>query len=239
MRFSSVRLTAVRACIGWVALGLALCTISAHDALAQVTTPDPSDAYKPYLSIFTHADYASRPTERQLVANVQTGDLYQFAKQSHFKHYTTDDPLYRTRFASMFPESALPVICVQRSDGAYWYKASGDRIPRDANGLSEEIKFYIQLDPALDTSAKQQICPPGGCPPDANPSTPWPAAGPWPELAPQGTLPDSEEMIARKMPVRDSFASMVWITGAVLACMFLMFVVIVAVIVMFFIRPQQ
>jgi hypothetical protein len=201
---------------------------------AQQTVPDPNDPTKPYLSIFTHADYAARPSETDLVRNIQSGRMLQFARSSHFKHYTTADPLYRERFAAMFPESTLPVICVQRHDGAYWYKASGNRIPQNADALMEEIEFYVKLDPALDTQTKEQICPPGQpCPPTQPPFTP-------PNMIPElPYLPDSGD-ITRVAPLRDAAANMAYVAFAIIAAIIFFFVLVAAIIVLVIVsRPQS
>ncbi|QDV26923.1 hypothetical protein [Aureliella helgolandensis] len=209
--------------------------------VAQNVPADPADAARPYLSIFTHPDYAARPQEAALVRAVQGGELLRFAQSSHFKHYTSSDPIYRDRFSTMFPTSTFPIVCVQRSDGAYWYKASGNRVPTDGRQLLDEIKYYVALDPQLNPSGgtaesglKTQIgyeyeqCGPDGCPP--RPDT-------WlPNVNPQ--LPDSSDFVQIKTPVRDSMASGVSTLFAVLACGFLLFVLVVSAIVLFLVRPK-
>lgn len=208
-----------------------LAIVLVNAAWAQQVTPDPHDSHKAYVSIFTHADYAGRPNEAQLVRNIQSGPLLDFARSCHFKHYTTKDPIYQERFASMFPEATLPVICVQRFDGAYWYKNSGNRIPSDPGQLLEEIEFYRQLDPALDTNSKNQYdepCGPDGCPLPISPN-----------YSPADSLPDSAELFGGKTPIRDSLASMASTAFAIVALAFLVVIIIVALIILVVIRPRH
>lgn len=223
-------------------LALIVAVLFCGTAFAQQTVPDPADSSKPYLSVFTHSDYAARPAETELIRNMQSGRLVQFARGCHFKHYTDEDPIYRNRFSDLFPVSTFPVVCVQRSDGAYWYKASGSRIPRSADALLEEIEFYIKLDPALDTQTKEQICPPGGCPPNEPRFPPqdeprFPLFRPTePELP---TLPDSSDLLKTDAPIRDALSNMAWIGFAIIASLFLLFVVALAAIVLAFVTPRN
>jgi hypothetical protein len=201
----------------------------ASPVAAQQITPDPGDASKPYFSIFTHEDYARRSSEATLVRNVQSGALGAFAQTCHFKHYTPADPMYRDRFARSIPASEFPVIMVERSgQGGYVYKMSGGRIPATDTEILEEIKFYSRLDPAAQSGAREQVCPPEGCPPD----TPQ-----FPSYEPAPQLPDSAELFDRT-PVRDSLASMAQIVIGCVAAGFVLFLVAVAFLLMYLTRPK-
>ncbi|GAB5404314.1 MAG: hypothetical protein Aurels2KO_25450 [Aureliella sp.] len=214
-------------------MSLALLVCVCGGAVAQQITPDPSDSSRPYLSIFTHDDYAQRPAEAQLVQNIQSGALGQLAKSCHFKHYTTSDPMYRDRFARSIPASEFPVVMVERSgQGGYVYKQSGNRIPSTAPEILEEIKFYSRLDPAandpLQSGAKQQSCGPDGCPP---------GVPQFPSFQPESQLPDSAELF-NKTPVRDSMASMATIVVGLVAAGFVLFLVVLAIVLLYLTRPK-
>lgn len=220
-----------------LAAALLLIACAPLGLFGQQTPPDPTEASRPFVSIFTHADYARRPAEAKLVAMVQTGDLFNFVRGSRFKHYTDDDPIYRGRLASMFPESTFPVITVQRPDGGYWYKASGGRIPSAADAMLEEIKFYTALDPAPDSSAKTQILPAADCPDCPDGYCPDPYS--YPPAANPNALPDMAELFGGRTPIRDSLANMATVAFFFIAACFLLFLLCVAAIILFFVRPRR
>lgn len=153
-----------------------------------------------YVVVFTSPAWQSNPTEAALVNLVRApppgSPLAPWVDRAAVKHFTPRDPNY-ARFANLAPPENLPVVVVQRPDGGYVYKASGDNVPTDAYTLGREIDYYAGLDPlpakygdggavAISDSAtmhgrvkwltEQDFCPDGTCTPQ--PRIPAPAVSP-------------------------------------------------------------
>ena len=165
-------------------------------AIAQ-PAEKPDDASKYWLTVYTHADWAKRPDEKQLIDNITSEPVKGIAAKHRFNHITTGMKVYGERYADSYPEELLPVIVRQRPDGGYVYKASGQNIPSTSQGLYDEMKMYAKLTPSEDQPLLQQE--PIDTPQDTKkPILPWRQ----PE-EPQDDLPDSVSIFGGT-PIRDS-----------------------------------
>jgi hypothetical protein len=139
--------------------------------------PEDGDVW--HTSLFVHPNWQAVPAERRLVAAFETEPrLVSLKAQTKYHLYTTDDPIYRDRFASAVP--VIPSLVLQRSDGEVIYKSSGDRVADDPHALGHAIK---------DTIRKQ--CPDGRCRPIV--PRPQPEPVPQPEPIPDLGPPVPEE----------------------------------------------
>jgi len=170
---------------------------------AQEAQPD--DMLKPYLTIFTHADWEKRSDERSLVEAIQQGNMLKLVKDSHFNHYTPDDEMYKQRWAEMFPESKFPVIVTQVPSGGITYKASRGNIPSGSEALFNDIAAYQGLLPIKNPTMEQ--------------------------AEPEYVLLDSIETWGNA-PIRSSIGSSLQIMNAVMAIGFLLAIAAVAAVVL-------
>ncbi len=87
--------------------------------------PRVDDSSKYYLTIITHADWAKRPAEKKLIADMEHSLCSQSRTGCHFKHITTKDDMYQNRWEEIYPENRLPVLILQDANGGYYFKGSG------------------------------------------------------------------------------------------------------------------
>jgi hypothetical protein len=230
---------------------LVLAAIAILDATAsaqQVATP-PEDN-RPYLSIFTNAQYAGIPHEAALVKAFETDpNLIAIKSQCRWNHYQPHDQFYKQRFAKLIPPDRLPAVLLQRSDGGYVYKATGSNVPDSGAEIFDEMSHYAGLDPLRGPADSREArpfdkwrlritgdggvpdidgpprCPDGKCPlPDALPDYP---------SGPVQIPADSAELLGGgdRMPIRNMAAAAVFVVGIMAAAMLglfgLMFLVVV------------
>lgn len=140
--------------------------------------PEDGDVW--HTSLFVHPNWQAIPAERRLIAAFETEPrLVSLKAQSKYHLYTSDDPIYKERFASAVP--VIPALVVQRSDGEVIYKGSGDKVGDDPHSLGHAIK---------DTIRKQ--CPDGRCRPIVPKPVPEPLPQPKPEPIPDLGPPATE-----------------------------------------------
>lgn len=194
-------------------LALAILCLLASAGIAQDQSA-PQDQGKLYLTVFTHSNWKNYPSETRVLEELQKEPLLGFAKDCHFNHYTEKSPFYLKRFAEHFSTDSFPVLILQKADGTYWYKASGDNIGATSEEILEDIVYYGQL--ALELESEQHLI-------EREPILPWRAAQ---------EEPDSLEIFGAKTPVRDSLASGAIIMMALVAFACLMGIMIVGIIVL-------
>lgn len=199
---------------------VAVAVLAAGAAAAQ---DRPQVDRRPHLSIFTHAQYRQIGTEAAIVAAFANDDaLRGLVQNSHFHHYTEQDPLYRARFARSVPLDQFPAILLQKADGGYVYKATGPRVPTTAAGIREEIAYYASLDPQSrpDTPRNQSgidgVPDIDGPPSDCDGGT-CPAPG---GLLPGLATPDSAELLRvaqQTGPIRNITAAIILVAAVLIA----------------------
>jgi len=161
------------------------------------------DSSKPYFTIITHSDWSRRTLEKELVDAVTSQPALGIARQCHFNHYTTESDMYKHRWATVFPEQALPVVVFQNPSGGYWYKASGQNVPRGSSNLFNEIEKYTKLVPQeLQPQPQEADERPRILPwrrPDNQPDR-------QPDAQPGETTPDSF-WVGGRAPIRETLSS--------------------------------
>lgn len=199
-------------------LALLLLAICCGTALGQ-DLPKTQD--KLYLTVFTHSDWARRPTEARLIESLKAEPLLSVVLNTHFNHYTPDVKMYQERWAGIFPESEFPVILLQKPDGGYFYKASGDHIPPNSIELTKEMKIFTKLVPSTqpaqaeeDDALRRPFFPPRD-----------------EEEVDDSGLPDSIDIFGGRMPFRDTAANgAAMFQAAVLMCFLLLATAIAALV---------
>mgnify|MGYP000473453900 CR=1 FL=1 len=189
---------------------LALCAFSST-GWGQASLPD--DARKTYITVFTHEDWAKRPDEAQLIANLNSEPMKSVALKTHFNHYTPSVKMYQERWASIYPPETLPVIVFQNPDGAYIYKASQGNIPHSSADIREAMQYYFKLIPGNSREPEpiQQEEEPEG---RKRPFHRDPIV--------DEEFPDSAEIFGGKTPIRDGIAGGVFTLQIVFAMAFLL-----------------
>jgi hypothetical protein len=59
---------------------------------------------------------------------------------SNYQVYTRDNPLYKTRFASVVPPEQFPAVVLQHADGGHIHAAGGNFIPTSAQQLFSDFQ---------------------------------------------------------------------------------------------------
>jgi len=98
-------------------------------------------------------------------------DLLKLKSGVNFQAYGAGNSLYKTRYASIIPESLFPAVVFTRPDGGHIHLASKDQIPSTAKELYEDLKQSFRLmqsvfspTPAKQEQASSPDCPDGNCP---------------------------------------------------------------------------
>jgi hypothetical protein len=100
-------------------------------------------------------------------------DLVRIKQGVNFQAYGPGNSLYKTRYASIIPESAFPAVVFTRPDGGHIHLASRDQIPATAKELYEDLKQSFRLMQSVysPSPVKQEAepvsspdCPDGNCP---------------------------------------------------------------------------
>lgn len=109
-------------------------------------------------------------------------DLVKLKTSVNYQAYGAGNSLYKTRYASIIPESMFPAIVFTRPDGGHIHLASRDQIPSTPRALFEDLKQSFQLMQSVySPTPKQSVeevaiessadCPDGNCPlPNIDPS---------------------------------------------------------------------
>lgn len=107
-------------------------------------------------------------------------DLIKLKSGVNFQAYGSGNSLYKTRYASIIPESMFPAIVFTRPDGGHIHLASKDQIPTTAKELYEDLKQSFRLMQSVYTTTpapKQEAdqatnadCPDGNCPIPTDPA---------------------------------------------------------------------
>jgi hypothetical protein len=222
--------------------------VAAGSAFGQQVANPPEDT-RPYLSIFTNAQYAGIPHEAALVKAFATDPNLQAIKsQCRWNHYLPHDAFYKQRFAKLIPPDRLPAVLLQRADGGYVYKSTGSNVPDSGAEIFDEMSHYAALDPLRGPADSIEArpfdkwrlrisgdggvpdvdgCPDGTCPkPDALPDY-----SPGPVQIPA----DSAELLGggERMPIRNMAAAGVFLVGIMLAGMVLLFGLLFLVVIVY------
>jgi len=122
-------------------------------------------------------------------------DLIKLRDRSEFQVYTADNPLYRTRYASVVPASQFPAVLIQDASGGHIHAAGKSMIPGTSTELVDDIRkgwelykqakqgviqatgaikstgysWDDQINPAMRLNDN---CGPDGCPPTQDPWRP-------------------------------------------------------------------
>jgi hypothetical protein len=155
-----------------------------------------NDEKKPYFTIITHDDWAKRPMEKELVDAVTAQPTLGIARKCHFNHYTIKDDMYKHRWASIYPEQSLPAVVFQNPQGGYWYKASGQNVPRGSKNLFDEMQRYTMKTPKDQQPQPQEA-----------ESEDRPRIFPRRDRDGEEETPDSEESFVGRGPIRDTLGS--------------------------------
>lgn len=113
---------------------------AAPNAPANLTSTPTTPRYS--TSIFVGSDAKSQAflewwnTDSQLQA---------VKKSTNFQAYTKDNPLYRSRYASLVPITDFPAVIISDADGGHVYAASGYGLPTSATILYREIYDAFQI----------------------------------------------------------------------------------------------
>lgn len=202
-------------------IALALVLLIAPSLIAQ-EQQQVNDSSKPYFTIITHADWAKRPLEKELVDAVTSQPTLGISRQCHFNHYTVDSDMYKHRWSTIYPESSLPAVVFQNPGGGYWYKASGQNVPRGSNNLFGEIEKYAKLVPQEMQPKPQEA--------DERPKIlPWRRPDRQPDNNPdQGFTPDSD-WAGIKTPIRDTLSSAAMLMIGVVLIAFLLAIAVLGI----------
>jgi hypothetical protein len=163
-------------------------------------------------------------------------DLLKLKSSVNFQAYGAGNSLYKTRYASIIPESLFPAIVFTRPDGGHIHLASKDQIPSTAKELFEDLKQSFRLMQSVysPSPAKQTTeapvsfpdCVDGNCPvPDpANRKPLFPNLRPSP--IPDGNLFPADQTVNLSL-IEGLFRR----SGYSLETVFLIVAVIVAVVI--------
>jgi hypothetical protein len=161
-------------------------------------------------------------------------DLLKLKSGVNFQAYGAGNSLYKTRYASIIPESAFPAVVFTRHDGGHIHLASKDQIPATAKELYEDLKQSFRLMQSLDnpTPAKQEQasspdCPDGNCPLPVDPVNRKPL---FPNLRPPPT-PDGNLFPADQSVNLNLIEGLFRRSGYSFETVFLIVAIVVAVVV--------
>lgn len=200
-------------------LAILLAIAFALPSMAQ-EKPRPADQNKYYLTIVTHPDWAKRPQERKLIEDLKAKPMIEVAQKCHFNHITTNDEMYKNRWAALYPDNRLPALILQEANGGYCYKGSGPNVPSGSQAIFDTLKAYREMIPEERVRAFDAL--------EA-------ALDPAPEYVPgsviegdevngrrrpfarDGEAPDMEQIFGGKTPLRDTMSSAAMIFLAILA----------------------
>ncbi len=195
--------------------------------------PRVDDSSKYYLTIITHADWAKRPAEKKLIADMESQPMLKVAQGCHFNHYTTKDAIYQNRWASIYPEDKLPVLILQDANGGYYFKGSGKNVPSGSQKIFDTLKAFRDMDPGSRAEAFSLM----EFTPEPDPavySDDQELRNPLlrrPKVDEQA--PDSIELFGGKTPVRDTLSSAAMIFLAILAIGLVMCLGVMALVAFF------
>lgn len=135
-------------------------------------TPVPQVQVKQANSANIDLFVGSDPQSQQLLKWFNSDpDLLKLKAGVNFQAYGAGNSLYKTRYASLIPESAFPAVVFTRQDGGHIHLASKDQIPPTAKELYEDLKQSFKLMQSLYTptppkqgDALAADCPDGNCP---------------------------------------------------------------------------
>lgn len=187
--------------------------------------PRVDDSSKYYLTIITHADWAKRPAEKKLIADLESQPMLKVAQACHFNHYTTNDPIYQSRWASIYPEGKLPALILQEANGGYYFKGSGANVPSGSQNIFDVLKAFRNMEPSAraEAFASMEIM-----------LEPAPTMDDQEQRSPllrrpksDDPAPDSFELFGGKTPVRDSLGSMAYIFFGIIVLGFMMLMAVI------------
>lgn len=153
-----------------------------HQAPRGDRVLNPPEARKFATILVTSPNWKSDPIERQVVAWFEPGsgnpELASLRTTTEFLHYTTDQKLYRERFAGTMG-TATPIVQLQDWAGRTYYNADRTHIP----ATSELLVNRMIAAAGLVHNRQAEQCGPDGCRPPAD-SPNWQPTGPQHELMP-------------------------------------------------------
>lgn len=98
----------------------------------------PEDGGLYHTSLFLHHDWRRRPRDRMLLAWFGSNPRLLSLRHQTFWHiYTERTPLFVNRYSKTV--RVLPCVRVQWPNGRVVYQASGENLPKTANGLAVKI----------------------------------------------------------------------------------------------------
>lgn len=123
--------------------------------------------------------FVSTDSQSQALLDWFNKDKYvvEFKTKCNFHAYTRDNPLYKSRYASIIPADQFPAVVFTAPDGGHIYVAARSQLPGSASQLMEAMQsaFHVANKaraqrpandseaPALEVNAPD--CPDGSCTP--------------------------------------------------------------------------
>jgi hypothetical protein len=159
--------------------------------VAQITPKPPTvessqQNIKQYnLDLFIGNDYESQALQRWFN---ESKELVEFKGRCNFQVYTSNNALYKARYASIVPESQFPAVLFTKKDGGHIYVAGKAQLPPDAATLYSDIAESWKLFQSIQSPSREsstalptinqqpQDCVDGTCPVDdgsRKPLLPW------------------------------------------------------------------
>lgn len=175
--------------------------ITARDRVVDL--PDDGGYY--YTSVFVHADWQSRPQERQLVASFEVEPaLVSLKAQTNYNVTTTDSEIFKERWEGYVD---APAVVIQDEAGQVIWKASGTDIPQ-AEAMAPELVQLFNKRPWLKLRPWKR-------------PRPCPCPTPQPQPEPDKVKPDKTVVVKipdlRPLKKQEAAGSDVWVVLAV-AC---------------------
>lgn len=114
----------------------------------------PEDGNRYHLIVVT-ADTPTGSGQSLLSTMRQHPKVSQVSIRCHTHHFRTSDTIYRERYIRSLPPAELPILALADSSGGVVYKASGDAVPADGDGIYEALVAAAKLDQAIPKETRQ------------------------------------------------------------------------------------
>ncbi len=113
-------------------------SVTPSQVVSTPTQPATLPARKSFdLSIFLGNDQRSAILEQWFETDPQLKDM---KSRCNFQRFTADNPLYRTRYASLVPADQFPVVLLEYADGGHIHAAGGNMIPATSALLVSDMR---------------------------------------------------------------------------------------------------